>query len=119
MGYTTDFVGEIKVTPTLGVIHHKWLCDFSDARHSGDGYPGIWCQWRPNDNGTAIVWDGGEKFYRYTEWLKYLIDNMLSIWHYQLNGEIEWQGEDGGDFGKIVVASNVVSTLPGRKVYGP
>jgi hypothetical protein len=25
--------------------------------------PGLWCQWRPDGDGTLIEWDGGEKFY--------------------------------------------------------
>src|SRR4029077_14444919 len=25
------------------------------------GQPGLWCQWTANDEGTAIVWDEGEK----------------------------------------------------------
>ncbi len=42
------------------------------------GQPGLWCQWRPNTTGTAIVWDGGEKFYDYVEWAEYLIANFLA-----------------------------------------
>jgi len=39
--------------------------------------PGLWCQWVPNEDGTAIEWDGGEKFYEYVEWLEYIISNFL------------------------------------------
>src|SRR5437588_5601505 len=35
--------------------------------------PNLWCQWVPNDDGTAIVWDGSEKFYDYVPWLEYLV----------------------------------------------
>jgi len=32
---------------------------------AGECQPGLWCQWIPSDDGTAIEWDGGEKFYEY------------------------------------------------------
>jgi hypothetical protein len=41
------------------------------------GQPGLWCQWEPTEDGTQIVWDGGEKFYEYRAWLQYLIDHFL------------------------------------------
>jgi hypothetical protein len=64
----------------------------------------------PNDDGTAIVWDGGEKFYEYVDWIEYLINNFLQPWGYVLNGEVEWFGEDRDDRGLIVVDNNAVST---------
>lgn len=81
--------------------------------------PGLWCQWVVinRDTDTILEWDGLEKFYHYTEWLKYLIKHFFSKWGVYLNGEIEWQGEDSSDFGKIVVENNVVTEKVGRKVY--
>lgn len=72
--------------------------------------PGLWCKWAPNDDGTAIVWDEGEKFYEYTEWLWYLIENFLKPWGYTLNGTVRWQGEDPDDRGAIRVKDNNIST---------
>lgn len=79
--------------------------------------PGLWCQWIPTDDGSELVWDGGEKFYNYVEWLQYLIDKILAPRGYSLNGECEWFGEDSGDFGKIVVENNIVRVKIGRRVY--
>lgn len=79
--------------------------------------PGLWCQWTPSEDGTEIVWDEGEKFYGYTEWITYLIDAILKPRGYVVNGEVEWQGEDSNDFGKIVVMNNVVTEQTGRKVF--
>lgn len=73
------------------------------------GQPGLWCQWQSNEDGTAIEWDGGEKFYYYTEWLEYIIENFLYPWGYVLNGEVQWQGEESDDMGKLVVKNNEVS----------
>jgi hypothetical protein len=80
--------------------------------------PGLWCQWEPNRNDpTVIEWDGTEKFYDYTEWLKYLIDNFLKRWEYKLNGEVTWQGENSGDMGIIRVDDNVIEVGEGEVVY--
>lgn len=74
-----------------------------------EGQPGLWCQWIPKHDGTAIVWDEGEKFYAYVEWIKYLIVHFLEIWGHKLNGEVKWQGEDINDRGKITIVDNEVS----------
>ena len=41
-----------------------------------DGVPGYWCQWIINNDGD-LEWDGGEKFYNYVEWLKFLITHFF------------------------------------------
>lgn len=81
------------------------------------GQPGLWCQWRVSEDGSKICWDGGEKFYRYVEWIEYLINHFLSPWGYTLNGEVEYQGEESDDFGKIVIVNNLVSVKAGKKSY--
>lgn len=73
------------------------------------GQPGLWCQWVPNKSGTAIKWDGGEKFYYYVEWLEYVIEQFLRPWGYVLNGAVKWNGEDPRDRGTITVTNNHVS----------
>jgi hypothetical protein len=78
-----------------------------------EGQPGLWCQWIAveDEDGayTRIEWDGGEKFYEYTAWLEYIVENFLKPWGRTLNGEVEWQGEDRGDIGLLVVKDNVVT----------
>lgn len=82
-----------------------------------DGQPGLWCQWVPTENDDGIEWDGGEKFYDYTEWLAYIIEHFLQPWGYILNGEVEWFGEDRDDRGKIVVENNTISTKTAKIVW--
>jgi hypothetical protein len=83
---------------------------------NSDGQPGLWCQWILTDDQT-LEWDGGEKFYNYTEWLQYLIKHFFQPWGITLNGEIEWQGEDRSDMGKIIVEDNEVDVREGRVEY--
>lgn len=73
--------------------------------------PSLWCQWTVTDDGLNIVWDGGEKFYCYGEWLTYLIEHFFRSWGYILNGEVTWQGEDISDRGQIIVDDNDVVIL--------
>jgi hypothetical protein len=76
--------------------------------------PGLWCQWIINDD-NELEWDGGEKFYYYTEWLRYLIVNFFEKWGVKLNGVIKWEGEDSdNDRGKIVVVNNDIKVLHGK-----
>jgi hypothetical protein len=73
--------------------------------------PGLWCQWEVvmEDDKCYLQWDGGEKFYAYVEWLKYLVNHFFSKWKVNLNGTIHWTGEDSSDMGKIKVTDNVVT----------
>ena len=75
------------------------------------GQPGLWCQWVPTEDDRGVEWDGGEKFYNYVEWLRYLVGNFLAPWGYVLSGEVSWQGEDHDDRGVIVARDGEV--LPG------
>lgn len=102
-------------TPPLQPTYDKYRPDFqaylaAEQQAIADGVcqPGLWCQWLPNEDGTAIKWDEGEKFYYYVEWLEYLIRHFLAPWGYTLNGEVSWQGEESEDRGVIYVKDNVV-----------
>jgi hypothetical protein len=83
----------------------------------GLAVPGLWCQWRPDDSGTVMEWDGGEKFYEYIDWIEYLIEHFLQRWGYRLNGTVEWQGEDRDDIGRIVISNNIVKTQQATVVW--
>ena len=79
-----------------------------DGNSPPSSQPGLWMQWIPNEAGTHIEWDGNEKFYYYTEWLVYLIEKILKPNGYVLNGQVEYQGEEMGDRGFIIVTDNDV-----------
>ncbi len=81
------------------------------------GQPGLWCKWEPNDDGTEIEWNGVEKFSDYIEWITYLIGHFLDHWGYKLNGEVEWEGEERDDLGKIIITDNVVEIKRGVITY--
>lgn len=73
--------------------------------------PGLWCQWVLSEDGTRLEWDGGEKFYNYEEWLRYMIERFFSKWGVALNGRVDWRGEDFDDTGIIEVEMNIVKVL--------
>lgn len=80
-----------------------------DYNNPPKNQPGLWCQWCINDDG-ALEWDSGEKFYYYTEWLRYIIDNITKPAGYTANGRICWRGEEIEDEGVIIVENNEVTT---------
>ena len=87
----------------------------------GSCQPGLWCQWEVSNKASnkqqVLAWDGGEKFYNYTEWLKYLINHFFSKWGVMLNGSIEWEGEESSDKGIIVVEDNQVKIGTAKITY--
>lgn len=88
--------------------------------NEGKCQPGLWCQWIVEDHNECdeLMWDGGEKFYNYVEWLRYLIEHFFSKWDVKLNGEVFWEGESSDDKGKIVVKDNIVKTYIAKITYG-
>lgn len=106
MGYTTDFVGHIDITPHLNEGETAYLEAFRHARHFdrggspydvpgnplapdhvgvpteqynalGVGKPQLYCQWAVCGSGCCLAFDGNEKFYQPVEWLRYLINQFL------------------------------------------
>lgn len=96
----------------------------------------MWCQWEPTEDGTAIKWNGEEKFYKSPEWMTYLIDTFLKpaaalaselaspvpgrhypeqaghfTFDHELNGVIDAWGEDEDDQWQLVVTGNTVTTV--------
>jgi hypothetical protein len=90
--------------------------DVTNYNQPPRGQPGLWCQWIPTKDGSAIEWDGGEKFYDYVEWITYIIEHFLKPWGYVLNGVVEWSGEESADLGEIVIVNNTVSVNEGTIV---
>lgn len=99
---------------SFGQNHDDSIIDYNGFKESV--HPGLWCQWVVNEDRTALVWDEGEKFYGYVEWLRYLIKHFFEPLGYVLNGEMEFQGEESEDFGIITVIDNVVSQSYGLRV---
>jgi hypothetical protein len=106
MGYTTDFLGHIDITPSLNEHEAAYLSAFRHSRHwdrpggpydvaanpfaedgrgvdrdaynsLGQGKPQLYCQWEVCWDGCCLTFDGGEKFYQPIRWLRYLIDHFL------------------------------------------
>ncbi len=159
MGYTTEFEGEITIDPPLNEQEIKYLTNFAKTRrtrtayallgttgddfgqnHEDDvidynappaGQPGLWCQWIPTEDGKALEWDYGEKFYYATEWMDYLIVHFLGnrpvaisrfdyfnfLQGHTLNGTIHARGEESNDMWKIVVVDNAVKKVKGHVLY--
>lgn len=80
--------------------------------------PSLWCCWEPMSR-TEIAWNGGEKFYEYIPWIKYLLEKVLLPRGYKLTGRVEWQGEDPSDVGIIVAEGDWIEGFDCQKVLLP
>src|SRR5690348_5831908 len=116
MGYDIFFDGRFTLDRPLAPEHKAELDRLASEEHEGEdgtptkearsGRPCPYCQWTPTPDGTAIVWDLGEKFYGWLEWLQCIVENRLKPWGYRLNGEVQWRGEFANDAGIIYVRDN-------------
>lgn len=122
MGYTTRFEGLLLFDRDLTVREYKELLKIADYNEQDDGVlldytdapetmpHGSYLQWQPNNYGTGLEWNGGEKFYDYVHWLRWLIKHYFTPRNITLNGELRWQGEDISDVGILTVDNNKVTT---------
>lgn len=123
MGYTTEFTGAVKLERKLTMAEAKQLLEIAE---SGDSqtFTGInaYFQWVPAETFEHIVWDGNEKFYKYTEQLKWLC-GWLKERGISATGDLYWQGEESGDTGVLSVTANEVSVrknvVPDTKTPAP
>ena len=88
----------------------KWGCiELNDVN---PGMPSFYCQWVPTEENQGIEWDGGEKFYKAFDWLKFIIKHYLEPWGYVLNGTVKiWFGSNEYPFenGVLEVRDNEVT----------
>lgn len=166
MGYNTRFDGRVVVTPPLNPREISYLTRFAQSRrmlqtegpyYVGGGspwapdvldsnrppedQPGLWCEWLPTDDGTAIVVDEEtEKFYDADRWMLYLIVTFLGpeatvarelqdpvpgrdypeelahfTFDHVLNGVLEAHGEYEEDVWRLIVRDNQVYYQDGTR----
>lgn len=112
MGYTTKFSGEIALSKPLSFAQAKTLLEFNeDPDCIPQPHPNSYMQWVPTESLQAIVWDQGEKFYDYTEWLRWLV-RWLHDQGIACSGTLYWSGESSNDTGVLTVADGVVTATP-------
>jgi hypothetical protein len=73
-----------------------------DHNKQPSSQPSLWCLWVITENNGEIQleWNGEEKFYEYKEWLEYYA-NILNSKGMELEGYIQYQGDDEEDFGTL------------------
>jgi hypothetical protein len=171
MGYSTEFEGSVEIVPPLNGHEIAYLRKFAETRRmlrdlgpyfvDGSGLrgqgddvdirdhnanppeqAGLWCNWEPAEDGTAIEWNGAEKFYNAEDWMTYLISTFLEpgatvqgemaspvpgrhyppafehfTFDHAVNGTIDAQGDDPDDRWRLIVTDNIVTTQEARIVW--
>lgn len=95
-------------TDGKGILGQETDPSVIDGNEPPRTQPSLWCHWTPTEDRLHIEWDGGEKFYGYIEWIKYIISKVLAPRGYVLNGDVDYRGEDFDDQGTIEIIDNVV-----------
>ena len=111
MGYNTEFDGEFTLNKPLDDDTFDALEELVDSRHDYASMPSIWCQWVVGDDRQSIKWDGGEKFYGYIGWIKYINWRFLLPKKIKLNGTVAFQGERPKDGGRIVATNGLIEVF--------
>ena len=104
-GYGVDGEYYVDAPGYGGQAHTPDIIDYNKPPRT---QPGLWCGWLIQPDRQTIKWDGGEKFYRYVEWLEYII-GILKNRKYKVNGTVEWFGEELDDRGIIRVSDNTIT----------
>lgn len=120
MGYNTEFMGDIEVTPPLPADLVAEFNAFCEERHE-PAYtvvnPSYWCDWQVSEDGAYLSWNGSEKSYEMEKWLAILIDKFLIPGGHVASGTILAEGEDSNDVWKIVVVDNDVTVKRASLVW--
>lgn len=140
MGYTTDFEGFFTITPPLqgapkdlldGICNTRRMARETDPIYGVEGefcvneaqgrvldnnrpprtQPSLNCDWELSEDGAKLQWSGMEKFYGYTEWLRYIITRVIPEGTL-LNGEVKFAGESAHDKGVIQIVDNRIRVIP-------
>lgn len=82
-----------------------------DSNNPPKTQPDLYCDWiiKSEEDGDYLKTGGAESFYCPTEWLNYFVENFFKPWGLVINGEVEWDGEETGDIGKIVAENNEIT----------
>lgn len=64
------------------------------------------------DGRDVLRHEDGKSRGLYTDWLAWLVENILTPWGISLNGEVTWDGDDEGDMGRIVCTPAVTVAGP-------
>lgn len=76
MGFTTVWVGKIEITPPMPEPVRVQVATLGRVDR-GPGEPHDHLGWISDETGSALVWDGEEKFHSGAEWLRLLFDSVL------------------------------------------
>ena len=111
MGYNTEFDGEFALSRQLDKKTCNALEVLAGSRHDDEIMPSIWCQWVVGANRRTIRWDGGEKFYGYIGWIRYINNHFLLPKKIKLTGTVVFQGENPKDGGRIVATNGKIEVF--------
>ncbi len=116
MSYYTRFTGRLALSRQLTLDEYRdlednWV-DGVKLQIKGCGlYGETWSPWSINKEGTELSIECDGSAYYWEEVLQLMVDQFFSPKGIILNGEMTWNGEEGGDLGRLIVKDNVIRTV--------
>jgi hypothetical protein len=133
MGYSTEFEGEIRITPPLNATEVAYINALGNTRRmsrekgqyfvGGSGslgqgtdpdiidynrpdnmQPSLWCNWKASEDGTTLQWNGSEKSYEMEKWLDYLLHHIIKPNALAKNSEYDFSFLTGHELNGIIDA---------------
>ncbi len=85
--------------------NHPAIVDYNEAPLR---QPGLRCLWQPVTATTIGCPEGWQQFAHFVEWLEYLVEYVFRPFGIQVNGAVQWTGEDPTDCGVLSVRNNQI-----------
>lgn len=79
--------------------------DILDYNAPPSGQPHLWCCWEPTPDGAGLHVPEPGYHYAYERWLRFLINELLRPWGYEIGGEVAYQGAAPADRGTITATT--------------
>lgn len=113
MGYYTDWVGELTLSPAPTQEQLNTIQKYCTREHNSLSTPSKYCPWsisKTYDKRYVLVVDQ-PKSYNCHDWLKAMVQRLFKPYSIKLNGNMEWHGEGMTDFGKLQVLDNKITII--------
>lgn len=123
MSYYTRFSGGLALSRQLTLDEYRdlednWV-DGAKLQIKGCGlYGEVWSPWSINKEGTELYIECSGSAYYWEEVLQLMVDQFFTPKGIILNGEMTWDGEEGGDLGRLIVKDSIIRTVSLSDITG-
>lgn len=115
MSYHTSFTGSLQLSRQLTLDEYRELestwTDGAKVTIPGNSFGPNYSPWTIDDKGKELFIECDGSAYYWEEILRLMVENFFTPKDILLNGTMRWDGEEGGDIGRLTVKDNEISTI--------